>query len=295
MNLKVKLITLKRGLLAKLQAAGLSAGEPAVIWDDTSKPRMAVGDRDGVPREVVGAAHAHATSEVTGLDTALAGKASAAHLHSWNSVTDKPATFTPPIASASAIGGIKVGGGLVVAADGTLSLEPVSYSNLTNIPTSFTPSSHNHAITDVTSLRTELDGLKPIGIDKIRIYLAAAANSSTGGWQKVPMDTVVFDTNNLWDNTNKRVVPKKEGYYQVNMRVRRNSSGGMVAGVALNSSAVAVTYVGTDAGTVYASGGSALVYCNGTTDYIEPYIWAITSYDYTNVDRETWFEAFGPI
>lgn len=88
MNLKVKLITLKRGLLAKLQAAGLSAGEPAVIWDDTSKPRLAVGDRDGVPREVVGAAHSHAPGEVTGLEVALAGKASSTHSHAISEVTD---------------------------------------------------------------------------------------------------------------------------------------------------------------------------------------------------------------
>lgn len=39
----------------------------------------------------------------------------------WSSVTGKPSTFTPPIASKTRLGGIKVGENLEIAADGTLS------------------------------------------------------------------------------------------------------------------------------------------------------------------------------
>ena len=39
----------------------------------------------------------------------------------WGNVTGKPATFTSPIATATRLGGIKVGSGLSVTADGTLS------------------------------------------------------------------------------------------------------------------------------------------------------------------------------
>lgn len=39
----------------------------------------------------------------------------------WENVTGKPSTFTPPIATATRLGGIKVGSGLSVTADGTLS------------------------------------------------------------------------------------------------------------------------------------------------------------------------------
>lgn len=39
----------------------------------------------------------------------------------WTNVTGKPSTFTPPIATATRLGGIKVGSGLSVTADGTLS------------------------------------------------------------------------------------------------------------------------------------------------------------------------------
>ncbi|MGO5165190.1 MULTISPECIES: hypothetical protein [unclassified Candidatus Paralachnospira] len=39
----------------------------------------------------------------------------------WENVTGKPSTFTPPIATETRLGGIKVGSGLSVTADGTLS------------------------------------------------------------------------------------------------------------------------------------------------------------------------------
>nr|WP_320132006.1 hypothetical protein [uncultured Holophaga sp.] len=78
---KIKDIALKRGTLAKILSAGLEPAEPAVIWDDPTQPRLAIGDRDGVPREVLGAAHTHATTEISGLETALAGKADNEHTH----------------------------------------------------------------------------------------------------------------------------------------------------------------------------------------------------------------------
>lgn len=129
-------------------------------------------------------------------------------------------------------------------------------------------------------------------LDKVRVYLATATNSGTGGWQKVPMDTVAYDTGSIWNATNKRVIPKSAGYYLVNMRVRRSTAAGLVAGVGVNGSSV--RQVGTDAGSVFASGGSALVYCNGTADYIEAYAWTNTAYAYTNLAGDTWLEVIGP-
>ena len=47
----------------------------------------------------------------------------------WESITGKPSTFTPPVASSDTIGGIKVGANLTVAEDGTLKANdnPASY------------------------------------------------------------------------------------------------------------------------------------------------------------------------
>ncbi|MDP5273676.1 PA14 domain-containing protein [Chengkuizengella axinellae] len=42
------------------------------------------------------------------------------HQHAWSEITDKPAEFTPPIATTSRLGGLKVGNHLSVSADGTI-------------------------------------------------------------------------------------------------------------------------------------------------------------------------------
>lgn len=78
---KIKDIAFKRGTLAKILAAGLEPAEPAVIWDDPAQPRLAIGDRDGVPREVLGKAHSHDAADISGMETVLAGKAEVVHGH----------------------------------------------------------------------------------------------------------------------------------------------------------------------------------------------------------------------
>ncbi|MGY5237930.1 hypothetical protein [Clostridium tertium] len=47
----------------------------------------------------------------------------------WNNVTNKPSTFTPPTASSTVLGGIKIGANLTIGADGTLNANdnPTSY------------------------------------------------------------------------------------------------------------------------------------------------------------------------
>lgn len=44
---------------------------------------------------------------------------------------------------------------------GALSWSPVAFSELSGVPSTFTPSAHNHAITDVTNLQTTLNGKEP--------------------------------------------------------------------------------------------------------------------------------------
>ena len=47
------------------------------------------------------------------------------------------------------------------ALEGNTSLFDGSYTSLTSVPSTFTPSSHNHSISEITSLQTTLDGLIP--------------------------------------------------------------------------------------------------------------------------------------
>lgn len=109
----------------------------------------------------------------------------------------------------------------------------------------------------------------------------SAYTSGTGatigtGATKVTFDTEEFDTNSNFASS--RFTPTVAGYYQVNAQVQPNLSytGGYIA-VYKNGSAYKY---GTYINGVVAFGGftvSTLVYCNGSTDYIEIYAAFTTS------------------
>ena len=102
-----------------------------------------------------------------------------------------------------------------------------------------------------------------------------ASSTST----KVRLDNKSFDTNNCFDaTTNYRFTPTVAGYYQIN--------GGVLAGGTVNTQLL-VAFLYKNGATVtqgnyiyYAAGYSNaietvsdVIYCNGTTDYIELYIY----------------------
>ena len=75
-----------------------------------------------------------------------------------------PEEYTLPIATAEALGGIKVGAGLsinpatgVLSATGGGTADSVDWANITSKPETFTPSAHNHPISEVTDLQDKLD------------------------------------------------------------------------------------------------------------------------------------------
>ena len=103
-------------------------------------------------------------------------------------------------------------------------------------------------------------------------YSGAGQALSANTWTKLQIGTEEFDTNNNYDNaTNYRFTPTIAGYYQV--------SGGFGMATTQCSVAVAVYKNGSNSKTLQNTGsanvggayGSALVYLNGSTDYIELY------------------------
>lgn len=84
------------------------------------------------PTTFAPAVHGHAISDVTGLQTAIDGKAAVSHTHAWTEVTSKPTTFAP-------------------------AAHNHAWGDLTGVPATFTPAAHNHAVADVTGLQTSLD------------------------------------------------------------------------------------------------------------------------------------------
>lgn len=130
-------------------------------------------------------------------------------------------------------------------------------------------------------------------MDKILAYLGnGTTNTTTAGWQKVPVDTVSYDTNGLWDSANKRIVPKKPGYYQVTIRSRTPTQAPMAAAIALNGAIYLAG--GTDSSYTKATGGTAMVYCNGTTDFLESWIFCDSVRTYSGSLLDTYFQVMGP-
>ncbi|OFZ67376.1 MAG: hypothetical protein A2V79_09195 [Betaproteobacteria bacterium RBG_16_56_24] len=103
-------------------------------------------------------------------------------------------------------------------------------------------------------------------------YLPTANQSVTSAvWTKVTLSAEEFDTNSNFDSaTNYRFTPTVEGYYQFSFSLTGDGSPvAAVSGALYKNGALykAGTYIQT--ATVMASSGSALVYMNGTTDYVE--------------------------
>jgi hypothetical protein len=108
---------------------------------------------------------------------------------------------------------------------------------------------------------------------------------------KVLFDVELFDTNSNFASS--RFTPTVEGYYQVNARTGLSSSVLTRAQAAIRKNGVSVNALeDTNGATAYSSIGSALIYMNGSTDYLEIYVFiagATTIYD--GGAANTWFQA----
>jgi hypothetical protein len=111
-------------------------------------------------------------------------------------------------------------------------------------------------------------------------YLATNQTIAHNTTTKVTINTKEFDTNNCFNTTNYRFTPTVAGYYQINVSGYLVGTGvnGYVQGyIFKNGSAIKTTLF------PYTSnngiGGvmlSTVVYLNGSTDYVEFYIYQVT-------------------
>ena len=102
-------------------------------------------------------------------------------------------------------------------------------------------------------------------------YLSANQTApSLGVWTKVAFDAELFDTNSNF--TSGKFTPTVAGYYQVNATVQFAAGSTSLCSVAIYKNG-SVTSQGTTftPSTVYAFSHSALIYMNGSTDYLELY------------------------
>jgi hypothetical protein len=98
---------------------------------------------------------------------------------------------------------------------------------------------------------------------------------------KIPFNTEEWDTNSNYDPvTNYRFTPTVAGYYQVNIKIQIDNTGsGGETYTALYKNGSIYKRVGmipNIAGTGRSPVGSVVVYLNGSTDYIEAYVFQNT-------------------
>ena len=122
-------------------------------------------------------------------------------------------------------------------------------------------------------------------------YQSASTSITASTLTKVLFNVELFDTNNNFASS--RFTPTVEGYYQVNARVGLTSSV-LTRGVAqiYKNGANVNSMEDTNGAAAYSSIGSALIYMNGSTDYLEIYVFiagATTIYD--GGATRTWFQA----
>ena len=109
-------------------------------------------------------------------------------------------------------------------------------------------------------------------------YSNANQNISTSSYTKLQFQIEEFDTNSNYDNaTNYRFTPTVAGYYQIYGSAIFNIAPTTLNGALLiykNGSAFkSVVGFGSNLSGWFNPTISSLVYLNGTTDYIEMYIW----------------------
>lgn len=102
---------------------------------------------------------------------------------------------------------------------------------------------------------------------------------------KVEFNAETFDTNNNFASG--RFTPTLAGYYQVNAGVRFASTYGFMRIMFYKNGSL--YSIGTD-NTAVASGSACdVIFCNGSTDYIEVYILTNAQVDIAGASTETFF------
>lgn len=121
-------------------------------------------------------------------------------------------------------------------------------------------------------------------------YQSSAQALSATVATKVNFQAEEFDTANCFDTTNGRFTPNVAGYYRVTAAVQYNTTPTTLI-VQLYKNGANIRNLFYTTGNVPAGAGSALVYMNGTTDYLEIYATIGASQNLTATAPGTYFQA----
>lgn len=111
-------------------------------------------------------------------------------------------------------------------------------------------------------------------VPAFRAYNSSTGSLGTTAQVVVPIDTIVFDTNNYFNISTYRYTPLIAGYYMFicTTSVTHSSSSFFTTSLFKNGDQDTTLYVSRDVtSNSQLASGSAIVYMNGTTDYVESY------------------------
>ena len=122
-------------------------------------------------------------------------------------------------------------------------------------------------------------------------YASSNQTISTSTYTKITFDTEEFDTNNNFASS--RFTPTVSGYYQINAYINFGSGGTSRAIVQIYKNGSNVKQItDTQATSANQTGGSALIYMNGSTDYLEIYGWSGSQGTLGSGSTQTYFQGF---
>jgi len=122
-------------------------------------------------------------------------------------------------------------------------------------------------------------------------YPSSGQTITTATATKILFQTVLYDTNNNYSSVNSRFTPTVTGYYHVITAIRMPlGTSRMILAIRKNGTVVkSLQDIG---GGLYALSGSAMIYMNGTTDYLEIYVeYSANTGSLANTAPDSYFEA----
>lgn len=132
-----------------------------------------------------------------------------------------------------------------------------------------------------------------VGAPAFRAYRSGNQTISAAATTKVAFNAETFDTNNNYDpTTNYRFTPTVAGYYQVNAIVGFTTGAGQLALYKNGSNyqtGLEVTYNASLGGHIPIND---LVYLNGSTDYVEIFVYLTSGTTISSGETNTSFSAF---
>lgn len=105
-----------------------------------------------------------------------------------------------------------------------------------------------------------------------RAYQATLQSISDNTFTKLTLNTEVFDTNSNYDTSTYRFTPTVSGYYFISGTIYFNAANQyLTVAIYKNGSRDAHGFQSGNGAYVYGSTATALIYLNGSTDYVELY------------------------